>query len=512
VRKLTLTSRFLIPVVTALTLVIAGLIWAVSAAQTRSAEAAFQDNLTSLAVTSRFMIHSAAADYCQSRNMEFHRVLPDSVDGSGPVAEFERTSVTAFQQDPAIPSRSFRYREPDGTPKLYVLAPAQLREECARCHAANGMDAFKDRKIGDMVAAFGVSISTADLQRRVANMRLLAALIGLAVLGVIGGIVAFFVRRSILRPLAALSGSICQMAGGDLTVRAPIQSRDEIGQLAETFNAMVGQLNQALQNVETASARVASGSMELAASAEQMAQTVGETAQVGEGLRSAGRKVQEDLRGLDANVAAMAEHSKRTGAESERAVQDTDQGTEAGRGTAREMAEIQQATARIAQVVEAIQGIARQTNLLSLNAGIEAAKAGNQGKGFAVVAEEVRKLAERCAAAARDIEGIIGHTAAAVAGGVASVGVAQEHLEAIRTRIAEVSSRIMEIGGLSLEQARTSAEVGRMMDQTAARLDQNATATQELSATVQQITSTADDLARVAEGLKDIVKGFKLRA
>jgi len=508
--QLSLTTRFLVRVGAALAVVMALVIWAVSAAQTRSAERAFQERLTSLAVTSRFMIHSAAADYCNSQGMLFHRIMPGQV-ATGPTAAFERDALRAFEQDPALATRSTQYREADSTPRMYVLAPARLQDECATCHAANGMEAFKGMGNGALVGAFGVSIATADLHRDVNRMRLLAALAGVAVLVAIGVIVAVCVRQSILDPLTALSGSITRMAGGDLTVQAPVRSEDEIGRLAQAFNAMVGQLNRAMLEVERASAQVASGSVELAASAEQMGHTVQETADVGEGLRSAGRAVQDNLKGLDANVAAMAEHARSTGAGSDQAVADTSRGAEAGRATARDMEEIQEATGLIVQAVQVIQEIARQTNLLSLNAAIEAAKAGQLGKGFAVVAEEVRKLAERSAKAALEIEAIIQRTQAAVAGGVAGVAVTQGQLEAIRGRISEVSGRIREISGLSQEQARTSTGVGRMMDQTAARLDQNAAATQQLAATVQEITRTAEDLSRVAEGLKDIVKGFTLR-
>jgi methyl-accepting chemotaxis protein len=510
-KPLNLTSRFLIPVVAALALVMALVIWAVTAAQNRQAQAAFQERLTALAMTSRFMIHASAEDYCRSRNMVFHRALPGQADGPGPAAEFERDALRAFGQDPTLPSLSRQFRDPEGNPQLYVLAPAKLQEECATCHAANGMDAFKGHPNGELVGAFGVSISTADLDRSLERTGLLAVLAGLAVLVVIGLIIAYFVRRRILVPLGALSGAITGMAGGDLTVLAPVGSQDEIGRLAGTFNAMVGQLNQAMAEVEQASARVASGSTELAASAEQMTRTVADSAQVSSGLRDAGRQVQASLQGLDANVAAMAGHAQKTGAESDQAVQDTALGAAAGQGAAREMQAIRTATARIVQAVQVIQGIARQTNLLSLNAGIEAATAGAQGKGFQVVAEEVRKLAERSAQAAREIEEIIGQAEHAVAGGVASVGTTQERLELIRARIAEVTGRIREIGGLSRDQARTSAEVGRMMDQTATRLDQNAAATLQLAASVREIAATAEDLARVAEGLKSIVKSFRLR-
>jgi len=509
--RMGLSSRFLLPVGAALALVMAVLILAVTAAQTRRAEQAFQDHLTAIAVTSGFMIHSSAEEYCKGQNMGFHRVLPGQFSGNGATAAFERSALERFGQNPALPFLVSNDRDADGTPRMYVLAPAKLRDECGSCHAASGLDLFKDRKNGDLVGAFGVSVSTAGLRSSVANMRLLSALIGLAVLLVVGAIIHYFVRRNILQPLGALSGSIVQMAGGDLTAQAQVLSSDEIGQLAGTFNRMVEQLNQSLQNVEMASARVASGSIELAASAEEMSRTVDETARVGEGLQAAGREVQTNLKSLDANLAALGDHAQRTGTESERAVQDALLGTEAGRGTTKGMQEIRESTGRIVQAVKVIQEIANQTNLLSLNAGIEAAVAGPHGKGFSVVADEIRKLAERSARAAREIEQIILRTEEAVAGGVASVDATLGHLEAIGGRIADVSGHIREIGGLSREQAKTSSAVGAMMDQTASRLDQNAAATQELAATVQEVTRTAEDLSKVAEGLKDIVKAFILR-
>jgi len=511
--RLSLASRFLLPVAAALALVMALVIWLATAAQTRSAEQAFQDHLTSLAITSGFMIHSSAEDYCKGQNLGFHRVLPGQAGEKGAPAElaFESSALQTFEQNPSLPFLATQYQDPDGTPRMYVLAPAKLRDECTSCHTASGLDLFKGRRNGDLVGAFGVSISTAGLHRAQLTTRLLASLAGLLVLGVVGLIVTFFVRRNILHPLAELAGSIDRMAQGDLTARALIRNQDEIGTLGENFNRMATQLGLAMDRVEKASAQVASGSVELAASAEEMSRTVDETAKVSEDLQGAGRQVQADLQGLDANVAAMAGHAQRTASEAEAAVADTAQGDEAGRGAAREMEAIQGATARIGQAVQVIQDIARQTNLLSLNAAIEAAKAGDQGKGFAVVAEEVRKLAERSAVAAKEIEQIIGQTREAVAGGVASVGLTQNHLEAIRRRVLEVSGRIQEIGGLSREQAKTSTAAGRLMDQTASRLQQNATATQELAATVQEITRTAEDLSQVAEGLKAIVGQFRIR-
>jgi methyl-accepting chemotaxis protein len=505
-KRMGLALQFLLPVGAALAVVIAILIWILGGYQSRQAEHAFEEHLTSLAVASRSMMHSSAEEYCKTLGMDFHHVGSAATG----VSEFERASYKAFGEDSKLESRVQHFVGKDGVSRLYVLAPARLKEECNTCHTGYGLELFKDRKVGDLVAAFGVSVSKAELEKTERNTQFAGLGIGFVVLVVISLIVTFFVRRIILRPLAALSSSIIQMAGGDLTVRAEIQSEDEIGRLGQSFNTMVAELNQAIVTVEKAAEQVASGSMELAAGAEQMAQTVVENAKVGEALQGAGREVLVSLQHLMGNVENLTEHTRLTGEETVLVVRDTDQGSQAGQSATRGMEEIQQATARIDQAVRVIQEIARQTNLLSLNAAIEAAKAGAQGKGFAVVAEEVRKLAERSAKAAREIDEIILRTQEAVAAGVGSVGTTLNHLEDVRQRISKVSQRILDMDALSRGQAQTGTEVRRLMDQTNGRLDQNAAATHELEATVQEVSRTAADLTRVAEGLKELVNRFKL--
>ncbi len=506
-----LALKFFLPVSLALAVLLGLVIWGVSGYQTAQAEKAFEENLTSLAVASRSMLHSDAEEYCRARGMTFHRVLNGQFAKDPATEAFERSSLSQFGGNPTQEVSVGRFSDASGEPRIYVLSPGRLKDSCVQCHGAFGVDLFKGQKNGELVASFGVSMSTGNLYRTERNIRILALLGGVLLLIIISAIVGHRVKHAILTPLIHLSDSINKVATGDMTVKAIVESDDEIGHLADTFNRMVVDLNNALGNMGQASEQVASGSTQMAAAAVQMSRTVQDTARVGEELREAGREVLHALQQLDANVDSMASHTRQTGTMTDAAVQDTDRGAETGRGTAEGMKAIQEATSRIVQAVKVIQGLARQTNLLSLNAAIEAAKAGAQGKGFAVVAEEVRILAERSGQSAKEIEETINAMQDAVTEGASSVDVTLHHLEAIRDRISHVSGSIHEIGSLSQGQAKTSQEVGGLMNQTASRLEQNATATHQLAATVNEVARTSDELSRVAETLKETVQRFRLR-
>jgi putative methionine-R-sulfoxide reductase with GAF domain len=80
-------------------------------------------------------------------------------------------------------------------------------------------------------------------------------------------VVAIAVALSLLltRPIIRLEGTVARIALGDLNVRAQVESDDEIGRLAYTFNLMTGQLQETLMGLEQ---RVADRTRSLATSTE----------------------------------------------------------------------------------------------------------------------------------------------------------------------------------------------------------------------------------------------------
>ena len=63
----------------------------------------------------------------------------------------------------------------------------------------------------------------------------------------LGPALLFAVRRRVWRPLRDLETGLAQVADGDLSVRVPVRGADELGQLAEHFNAMTRVLRDRAQ-------------------------------------------------------------------------------------------------------------------------------------------------------------------------------------------------------------------------------------------------------------------------
>jgi len=509
-KPLRLAYQFFLPVGLALVAILATAATGLGWYQAHHMEESFRENLVNLASASGIMIHSSAETFCKERGMAFLR-FRETQEAEGELGSFERASLQAFKADPTLKHRELTFRTPSGETRMAVVAPARLTQTCLDCHQAFGLDAtFQGRKSGELVAGFGVTAPMTELEQHERALRLAAAGASIAMLAVIGLILATVIRRTILKPIQALVTVLGRMADGDLRNRAEVHRADELGMLATALNRMAEQLGGALRSVSESSQRVASGSTQLAASASEMSRTMQETAQTGTILQSAGLKVRQAVSSLDGNIQTLESHARQTALEAGLAVSETREGTRSGQNAATGMAEIRQTTDRIVHAVRVIQDLARQTNLLSLNAAIEAAKAGQHGKGFAVVAEEVRKLAERSAGAAKEIEAIIAQTQDAVQAGVANVSDTLSRLDTIEQRIQTVSMNIQDIGNLSTTQLETSRDVGSLMARTGTQLDQNAAATHQLSASVQEVTRTADELDTVARQLREVVLRFRV--
>ena len=206
---------------------------------------------------------------------------------------------------------------------------------------------------------------------------------------------------------------VSDVGKGDLTKRGEVTA-DMFGNLADGFNLMVTRFGQLLKQVREAAERVNKSAGTLRDSAGQMAGTAKQQADESRKTLSAVEELTASMRQVSATAGASSESANQVLQATERgrvAVQETVQDMQSIRASVQRMSKqvktLGDRSLEISQIVSTIRDIASQTNLLALNAAIEAAGAGEAGARFAVVADQVRKLAESSTGATREIADLV---------------------------------------------------------------------------------------------------------
>ncbi|EKE77456.1 methyl-accepting chemotaxis protein [Gallaecimonas xiamenensis] len=345
----------------------------------------------------------------------------------------------------------------------------------------------------------------------------LAALVALAALWLASGI------NSPLQQLLANLDDISQ-GEGDLTRRLSVQSRDELGRLADAFNRFVAKIHQSIGDVAGVTGKI-TGSIDVIHrqsqdNQQQMQRHRQQTEQVVTAVTEMSATAQEVAssasRAADATAHADRESAKATQvvqtaiASIDGLVQDVG---EAGRV----INDLDQDTDKISQVVEVISAIAEQTNLLALNAAIEAARAGDQGRGFAVVADEVRNLAARTQQSTVEIGTMLQSLQSSVKKAVDVVQGSQlrsqqtmaeankvvETLNVVAMAVGTINEMNMQIASAAEEQNAVSEEINR-----------NLTAISEivehLAKGADQAKDNGSQLAQANQTLGQLVGSFRI--
>lgn len=386
--------------------------------------------------------------------------------------------------------------------------------------------AIKQVAASGWYAATVVPVSQLVKETRSILFMTLAMMLIAAAAAALVGIVIF---RMVGRPLSSLRDTMREGERGNLTERVTFRSKDEIGQLGESFNRMMEQITELVQHTGEAAAgvyetsdRLVAVSKQTADAAKEIAAATEEIATGASSLAVSAERESDLVRQLSENV----ERSVQANAQMSETVAMIREGGQTGTSNMKELAAqtgrtegivrgmmdkvdgLKESASSIRSILELLNGIAHQTQVLALNATIEAARSGEEGRGFMVVAEEIRRLADESKNAivevgrfTHSITQEIGETTSALSEAypvfqrqMVSVNETSAIFDRVQSMMDEFLIKLNEVSAsmLGLDSIQEA-----LMD----TMDNVSAVSEESSATTEEVASLSCEQLRVSEGM-----------
>ncbi|PJG57985.1 methyl-accepting chemotaxis protein [Aeromonas cavernicola] len=341
---------------------------------------------------------------------------------------------------------------------------------------------------------------------------LLISQLGLALVVLVGSMITItWLVGLLLGPLNKVSQALARIAdgNGDLTQRIAINSNDEVGKLANSFNRFVSSQHLLIGNIrQLANELNADAERSLVtnqAAVDELQRQQQEVTMVATAVTEMASATME-IAGNAENTAAAAQQSAQSSEQGKSLVHQTRQSInglakEVGQAT-NVIGELSRHAQAITSILSTIQGIAEQTNLLALNAAIEAARAGEQGRGFAVVADEVRVLSRRTQDSTEQIQTTIETLQQTTARAVTLMQTSQE--------LANNSVQDADAAAAALEEITQAVSlISDMAGQIATAAEEQTQVTNEITQNTTAIKDVSDEITAAA--MRDLEQATSLK-